>query len=72
MRVKKKAEVLIDEHLCKLCGICVYFCPVKNLSISNQKLMDCGKCVACGACEQRCPDFALTIKLLNEQETITR
>jgi len=69
---EKKADVEINRNFCKLCGICVTFCPVKNLSIRNQKLNEHGKCIACCTCEQRCPDFAITIKLLNGQEANTR
>ncbi|MGR3319896.1 MAG: 4Fe-4S binding protein [Candidatus Anammoxibacter sp.] len=69
---KKKTEVIINHRFCKLCGICVVFCPVKNLSIINQKLVEDGRCTGCHMCEKRCPDFAIIIKLTHEQEAITR
>ena len=69
---KKKAIVIINHEYCKLCGICINFCPVKNLSIENRKLLEWGKCTGCRKCVLHCPDFALNIKLIHGQETIRR
>lgn len=69
---KKKAYVIINNKYCKLCGICINFCPVKNLSIENRKLVEFGKCTGCKKCVQHCPDFAIIIKMIHGQKIITR
>ncbi len=68
---KKKANIVVDMDMCKLCGICVEFCPMKNLLIESQELVEFGRCIACFACVQRCPDYAITVKLSDEKETAT-
>ncbi len=68
----KKADIIIDTKLCKVCGICVEFCPVNNLFIDERKIVEKGVCSGCGMCEERCPDFAITIRLLHGQEAATR
>ena len=56
-------SILWNEKLCKLCGNCIHFCPVKTLEFNNQqKIIEKGKCIQCGMCERYCPDFAIFVK----------
>jgi len=55
----------VDEKLCSACGICVYDCVFRALSISLPRergdirvyaeLSGPDKCVGCGICEKHCP-----------------
>jgi len=61
-----KRKVVIVSRLCKGCGICVDFCPMKVLEISNTSklapvLKDEMKCTRCGVCEIMCPEFAIFV-----------
>lgn len=68
VRRNKEYSLIIYEDLCKGCGICVWFCPSKVLSLSEGmnkrgyhfvKLIDESRCTACKICELVCPDFSI-------------
>lgn len=67
---KKKGIVTINHNYCKVCGLCVSFCPVKNLEICENRLNELGKCIACRACETYCPDIAITIEEEHVEATL--
>ncbi len=46
---------------CIKCGKCVELCPMKNLEISDDKLVSKGKCTMCYRCISMCPRKSLTI-----------
>jgi len=62
---------VINENLCKGCGICVEACPMKVLAVSSSKInlrglnvaevVNPGKCIGCRMCEIVCPDFAIAV-----------
>ena len=66
---KPKFQVIVDSKYCKGCGLCVSFCPKKELKISekkNKKGYQCvefsGKeCTGCLRCALICPDAAIKI-----------
>ncbi len=60
----KKAKITIYEKLCKACGICVEFCPVKILEIKGDTVVciNVDKCIKCMQCELKCPDFAIKVE----------
>ncbi len=64
-------KIIIDKSLCKSCGICVEFCPVKILYIGDDvneygyryvKVSDANKCTLCYLCERYCPEFAIKVE----------
>ena len=66
-----KGYIVVDEKLCKGCGLCAEFCsrgcvapPADRMSGQGYLLpsfVDDGRCTGCGVCGQMCPDFAVTV-----------
>lgn len=59
-------KVVVVGRLCKGCGICVDFCPMKVLEMSNEPkstplMKNELKCTKCRVCEIMCPDFAIFV-----------
>ena len=65
-------KVMINELLCKSCGLCVRACPKGVLALSKTKLNAKGyhpaepvnpeACVGCASCARTCPDVAIRIE----------
>lgn len=65
-------KTIIDENICKGCGLCVTVCPKKIILISKEKLnakgynpaviTDLESCISCGMCAVICPDSAITVE----------
>jgi 2-oxoglutarate ferredoxin oxidoreductase subunit delta len=60
----------IDEELCKGCGICIEFCPMKVLETSDKinkkgyyppRAVKEDECVGCRLCELLCPEFSIMV-----------
>ncbi len=59
-------SVNVDKTKCVGCGICVDFCPVNAIAISNRKaFVDKTKCTDCGFCIDKCPKGALSMENVN-------
>jgi len=61
-----RGRPLLDLERCVGCGVCVYICAPKALSlvtVAGRKLpmFHCGRCVFCGFCVDLCPKSALTL-----------
>lgn len=66
------AKIIVDEIICKGCGLCVNACPMKIIELSDEKinekgyhpaeLIDADKCTGCTACATMCPDTAITVE----------
>lgn len=64
-------KVVIEENICKGCGLCVSVCPKKILELSKDKInlkgyspCECinqAECITCTFCATICPDCAITI-----------
>jgi len=59
-----------DEDRCKGCSLCVNFCPVHVLRISDKinmqgyhpvELIPEGGCTGCATCALMCPDQVITV-----------
>lgn len=67
-----KGTVFFDQDLCKGCGLCIEACPVKIVSIDNNKINNKGynpaivndmdKCIGCTNCATMCPDSVITVE----------
>jgi 2-oxoglutarate ferredoxin oxidoreductase subunit delta len=66
-----RGEVHIFDNWCKGCSLCIEFCPagVLVLGIDNRpKPIYPEKCTACRWCELHCPDFAIFITELPDDD----
>ncbi|MDP2922383.1 MAG: 4Fe-4S binding protein [Candidatus Omnitrophota bacterium] len=63
-------EVAIKEDKCKGCELCIFFCPVKHLEVSQAlnrkgitpaKIKKGTKCTGCGFCFLTCPDSCIEV-----------
>ena len=65
-------RILVDEAVCKGCGLCANACPLHIIALDTGRLnskgshpaqlMEPDKCVACAACAAMCPDTAITVE----------
>jgi len=65
---KQESFPLINQKLCKKCGLCAKLCPRKVLESGADGLPFAAhpeKCTACELCVSHCPDFA--IELISSQ-----
>ncbi|MDR1736045.1 MAG: 4Fe-4S binding protein [Oscillospiraceae bacterium] len=66
-----KNSVIVDEEVCKGCGLCAFTCPKKIMELDRSRLngkgyhaavcTDLGQCIACAMCAVICPDSAITV-----------
>jgi len=59
-------EIIIDQTLCKRCGICVRGCPKSVYTVGKDGFVcpaGLEYCIACQLCVYRCPDLAITVEV---------
>lgn len=66
------AKAIIDEKVCKGCGLCISVCPKKLLRLATERMNDKGynpavlsdeaACIGCAMCGVICPDSAITVE----------
>ena len=66
------SRIVVDEHYCKGCGLCVEACPRHIIVLDPDKitakgyhpamLTDESACTACENCALMCPDVAITVE----------
>lgn len=71
-RLEYMARTIINETLCKGCGMCIVACPKEIIVLSTIKInskgyhpaevTDQSKCTGCTACAIMCPDVAITVE----------
>jgi len=68
---KKKSQIILDQKRCKGCALCILFCP-KEVLAQNEAgkiyVQNQDACTLCLNCEIYCPDFAITVKELEEEQ----
>ncbi|MHA1784418.1 MAG: Coenzyme F420 hydrogenase/dehydrogenase, beta subunit C-terminal domain [Candidatus Helarchaeota archaeon] len=58
-------SIIVDAHLCVLCGACQAVCPVNAITIKDDKpIIDEEKCIHCGLCNFHCPRTHLPLNIL--------
>ena len=55
------SKLKIDNDKCIGCGICEKLCPMKNISIKEQKAVSSDSCTMCYRCINKCPEQAITL-----------
>jgi 2-oxoglutarate ferredoxin oxidoreductase subunit delta len=69
---QKQAKIVIDEHFCKGCGLCVSTCPQHIIVLAKDHVSaqgyypaeavdPDGKCTGCALCARVCPDVAIEV-----------
>ena len=67
---EERLHVIINESLCKACGLCVEVCPKNVLEMvealdvwmgTMAKVVKPEDCTRCKMCEIICPDFAINV-----------
>jgi 2-oxoglutarate ferredoxin oxidoreductase subunit delta len=67
-----RGRIVVDENMCKGCGLCITVCPKEVIRIQMDRLsakgyhpaglMDSeGACTGCAICCVICPDAAITV-----------
>lgn len=66
------AKIIVDESLCKGCGLCVSSCPKHIIALKHDVINEKGyhpaslineeECIGCKACATMCPDIAITVE----------
>jgi 2-oxoglutarate ferredoxin oxidoreductase subunit delta len=67
-----KGRIVVDENLCKGCGLCITVCPKDVIRIQTDRLTPKGyhpaslvdlegACTGCAICSVICPDAAITV-----------
>ena len=55
------SKLKIDKEKCIGCGKCENLCPMKNITISEQKAVSGSRCTMCYRCINKCPKQAITL-----------
>ena len=66
------ANVMVNEDVCKGCGLCIDACPKKIMEINKEHLNKKGyhpahcvsleACIGCAFCATMCPDVAIVVE----------
>jgi len=54
-------KLVIEKSKCIGCGKCVALCPMKNVTVANQKASAGNRCTMCYRCINTCPNKAVTL-----------
>jgi 2-oxoglutarate ferredoxin oxidoreductase subunit delta len=65
-----KGKIVIDRELCKGCGLCTEFCPLKLIKIAKElnaagysfaSFNESEDCSGCTNCATVCPEVAIEV-----------
>jgi len=66
-----RGQVRVFDNWCKGCGLCIAFCPQEVFEANGEGrpiVAHPERCTACEWCYVHCPDFAIVIERLAEEE----
>lgn len=68
------SKLKIDKEKCIGCGKCETLCPMKNITVTEQKAVSGSRCTMCYRCINKCPRQAITLlgKSVIEQSEIEK
>ena len=78
---EKKGLIHIEIERCKGCGFCVEYCPNDVLEMSDRfnskgyhppDILREEDCIYCQLCETICPEFAVFVTLLEQEEHVEK
>ncbi len=58
----KNKEIVIENHICILCGKCARECPFSAITLEEHIVVDKETCTGCGVCAEVCPTKVVTIR----------
>ena len=61
MMEEKARHSFYADDSCSKCGLCVKICPMNNLEIINDRVMQKDNCTVCYRCVNACPKQAATV-----------
>jgi 2-oxoglutarate ferredoxin oxidoreductase subunit delta len=67
----QRGRVRIFTNWCKGCGLCIAFCPQKVFEFNGggrASVAHPEKCTACDWCRLHCPDLAIVVARVAEEE----
>jgi len=69
-KTKARISLIIDDEMCKGCGLCVSVCPRQTMGLAahintrgfHPAVLQCPEeCTGCAQCAIMCPDCCITI-----------
>lgn len=65
-------EIIVNQDLCKGCGVCVRACPNGAIDLWNRTIsIDKDKCTLCRACISACPTGALQLSKVEKSLVVS-
>ncbi len=66
------AYAVIDEKICRTCGICSHDCPAGAIDYEDAKVpkINTEKCIGCGRCALTCPFDVISMVGVDEQKMV--